>query len=234
MKFFALAACVVLTAGAVSAATTFANIDYNGTKMIWGSGCTTLGTACPADVDFNYVGGANNNLPPYNSTMAATFTYDWAPIGPAEKNVYGPGSYDEYVTGYFVFSYGGVNLLTVDFSGADAILAYSPLYGDLSLILNSTTSGGVAPTMSSDILTIVPALTDWAVNIDFGNQNPGVYTSGPNNGDIKNFKSTWNSFTVGATPFPGSQVPEPASMLMAGAGLLSTVGLLSLRKRLRK
>jgi hypothetical protein len=69
-----------------------------------------------------------------------------------------------------------VNLLTVDFSGADAILAYSPLYGDLSLILNSTTSGGVAPTMSSDILTIVPALTDWAVNIDFGNQNPGVPT----------------------------------------------------------
>ena len=60
--------------------------------------------------------------------------------------------------------------------------------------------------------------------------NPGVGT----NGYIKGFPSKWNSFTVGADPYPNGQVPEPASMLMAGAGLLSMGGLLSLRKRLRK
>jgi hypothetical protein len=225
MKLVALAACAMLSASALLASTTFANINYNGTKLVWGSPCDTVGAACPATGLFQYVGGIHNNAP-YNGAMDATLTYDWEPDGVAQTGF--GGEYYEYLTGEFEFTYGGANLLTVDFHAVDAVLLYQPLTSDLSLYLNTTTTGGVAPIMTSDILTIAP-LTDWAMTIDFGNVNPGVL-----NGYVKGFNSKWDSFTVGASPYPAGQIPEPASMLMAGAGLLSIGGLLSLRKRWHK
>jgi hypothetical protein len=126
-------------------------------------------------------------------------------------------------------------LLTVDFSAQDALLEYiaiAPGYGDLLLILNPGTSGaGNPPSMTSDILTFAPGgLTDWSLIIDFGNNNPG-FVSG---GNIKNFTSPIINGSVGGSPLPKGQIPEPASMLMAGAGLLAVSGLLRLRKRFHK
>lgn len=224
MRLVALAAGVMLSASALLASTTFANINYNGTKLVWGSPCNTVGAACPGTGFFQYLSPIDNE-PPYNTAMDATVTYDWEPDGTAQQ--FGP-FYDEYVTGEFSFALGAANLLTVNFESAPALLFYNAASNDLSLFLNSTTSGGVAPIVTSDILTFAP-LTDWAMTIDFGSVNPGVL-----NGYIAGFHSNWNSFTVGASPFPAGQIPEPASMLMAGAGLLSIGGLLSLRKRWHK
>lgn len=242
MRLVVLAAGVVLSAGAMLASTTFATINYESTgKLIWGGPCVTPGVACPTDtVGFNYDGGLDTS--PIVGQVNATMSYYWQAAGPAEQVTSGPVSfYDEPVEGYFTFTYGGMNLLTVDFNAAEAVLMYLqvdynnvPIYQDLSLTLNPTTSGGVAPIFTSDILRFAPTLTNWNVYIDFGAINPGLQTSGGNQ-YIKNFNSSWTTFTVGSTPFPGGVVvPEPASMLMAGAGLLTLGGLLSLRKRFRK
>jgi hypothetical protein len=224
MRLVVLAAGVVLSASALLASTTFANINYNGKGLVWGSPCATVGAACPATGLFQYVGGIHNNAP-YNGVMDATLTYDWEPDGTAQQ--FGPFYY-EYVTGEFSFSLGAADLLTVNFESAPALLFYNAASSDLSLTLNPGTTGGIAPLFTSSVLTIA-ALTDYAMTIDFGNVNPGVL-----NGYVKGKTLKWDSFTVGSSPYPGGQIPEPASMLMAGAGLLSMGGLLSLRKRWHK
>ena len=230
MRLLALAAGVALSAGALLASTTFANINYTGGPLTWGTACEA---GCTSSGLFQYVGGMVN-LPPYDGALHADLTYDWTPTGKAIQGS-GPfsGFYFENLTGSFAFTYGATNLLTVNFESADAQLFYNASSGDLSLALNAGTTGPFAPFMTSDILTFQP-LTDWAMIIDFGIYNPGIYTSGSNNGYIKDFSHSWSTFTVGSTPYPAGMVPEPASMLMAGAGLLSMGGLLSLRKRLRK
>jgi hypothetical protein len=228
MRLATLAAFALLTAGTVPAATTFATITGSG--LTWSSAGTTNATTT---VNFTYDGVKNNA--PYNSTLyGATLTYSWAPVSgtlATSTTIFGT-SYWEAVTGDFSFTYtptGSTDLLTVDFSTVDAYLIYtaSPTGNDLELVLNPTTTGGTAPSFSSDVLTF-PAISDWAYVIDFGNKNPG-YASG----NIKNFTYGFNS-TVSTTGFPSGQIPEPASALMAGAGLLAVGGLLRLRKRFQK
>lgn len=232
MRLTTLAACALLSAVALSAAPTFASFNYAGTPLNWG-GCTTA-PGCTATVVFNY-DGSIVNLDPYNTPLTSTLTYNWAPVGAAVSGtVPGLGTvYSEPVTGTFAFSYnaGGTveNLLTVDFSSAQAVLVYYSWTNELSLVLNSTTSGGTAPVLTSSILTFASgAATDWSFVINFGSTNPGV-----SGGYINSFTSQFDGI-VGTSPYPSGQVPEPASMLMAGMGLLAIGGLTGLRKHFRK
>lgn len=232
MRLTTLAACALFSAAVLSAAPTFASFNYAGTPLNWG-GCTAA-PGCTATVVFNY-DGSIVNLDPYNTPLTSTLTYNWASAGTAVSgSVPGLGTvYSEPVTGTFAFSYnaGGTteNLLTLDFSSAQAILVYYSWTNELSLVLNSTTSGGTAPVMTSSILTFASgASTDWSFVINFGSKNPGV-----SGGSINSFTSQFDGI-VGTSPFPNGQVPEPGSMLMAGMGLLALGGLGGLRKYLQK
>jgi len=234
MRLATVVACAALAVSTASAATTFATfIPYSGSTLDWG-GCTT---GCTTTAKFNYVGGIKN-YSPYDTMLIADVAYDWAPVGSATAfSVPGVGTeYYEYVTGYFSFSFtppgqSQENLLTVDFSAANGLLLYNPFSADLSLILTPGTSGAAnAPIMTSSIVTFAPgSLSDWAFTIDFGNTNPGIGESG----NINNFTSGFNGI-VGSSPLPAGQIPEPASMLMAGAGLLAVGGLLRFRRFGRK
>lgn len=234
MRLATLAALALLTAGSMPASTTFATfIPYGGSVLQWGGACTT---GCTADVELNYIGGIKNNAP-YNATLLGTLNYNWAPIGPVtSQTFFGQPAYTQEVVGNFSFSYvspgGTENLVTVDFSAAPGELTYVGFFGDLAFRLDPTTSGAIAPGMTSDIVAFAPGgLTDWTFGIDFGNKNPGFAAGG----NINPFTSTLGfNGTIGASPLPAGQIPEPASMLMAGAGLLAVGGLLRLRKRIRK
>ncbi|MDR3717935.1 MAG: PEP-CTERM sorting domain-containing protein [Bryobacteraceae bacterium] len=235
MRLATLAAFALLTAGSVSAATTFAGFIPDptaGTPQTMQWGC---GSSCsPTTVSFNFSGVAGLPAAYSGPLFGATLTYDWAPVGTTTSyfNGFATG-YWQYVEGSFAITYDGgtTNLVTVDFPGSQALLEYSPTSptsGDLFLLLSPGIGTSIAPSMSSDVLYF-PGLTDWSFMIDFGNQNPGFAQGG----NINGFTSTVFNGTVGATPFP-TTVPEPASMMMAGAGLLLVSGLLGLRKRFHK
>jgi MYXO-CTERM domain-containing protein len=232
MRLTTLAACALFSAVALSAAPTFASFNYAGTPLQWG-GCTTA-PGCTATVTFNY-DGSIVNVDPYNTPLTSTLTYTWASAGAAvSSTVPGLGTvYAEPVTGTFAFTYndGGTteNLLTIDFSSAQATLVYYSWTNELSLVLNSTTSSGTAPVLTSSILTFASgASTDWSFVVNFGSTNPGV-----TGGSINSFTSQFDGI-VGISPYPSGQVPEPASMFMAGMGLLALGGLGGLRKRFQK
>jgi len=229
-----LAAFALFTAGSMSAATTFATfLPYEGSTLQWGA-CAP-GSPCTISVNFNYVGSvASQNYAPYNGTLVGTLTYDWAPVGTAGGFTIGSTSYyGQDVVGDFVFTFaapgGTENLLTVDFGSVNGQLFYNGGSHDLQLNLTPGTSGS-APIVSSTIVKFPGGgLTDWAFSIDFGNLNPGWTVEG----NINSFSGAFNG-AVGSSPLPGGQVPEPTSMLMAGAGLLAVSGLLRLKKRFHK
>lgn len=237
MRLATLAVFALLTAGSVSAATTFAGFIPDptaGTPQTMQWGC---GSSCsPTTVSFNFSGVAGLPAAFSGPLFGATLTYDWAPVGTTTSYFNGLGTgYWQYVEGSFAITYpsggGTTDLLTVDFPLSEALLGYnptSPTSGDLFLLLSPGIGTNIAPSMTSDVV-FFQGLTDWSFSIDFGNKNPG-FTPG---GDINGFTSTVFNGTVGATPFPSS-VPEPASMMMAGAGLLLVSGLLGLRKRFHK
>ncbi len=224
MNLKTLFACAVLSIGVASAVPLTVATFSTTSNFNWG-GCTT---SCTIPVTFTYDGVSNNA--PYNAPLSGTLTYSWTKAGAATVN--GP-DYSQGVYGDFVFTFTPPgkpteNLLTVDFTAAKGVLLYEGILGDLILGLTPTTSGGVAPVVTSSILTIPPVLTDWQFLINFGGVDPGVA-----NGNIKNFSHN-GAGQIGVSPAVHGQIPEPASMLMAGAGLLAIGGLLRIKRRLQK
>jgi len=216
--------CAVLSIGVASAVPMTVATFSTASNFNWG-GCAT---SCSIPVTFTYDGVSNNA--PYDAPLQGTLTYSWTKTGTATVN---GNDYSQGVFGDFVFTFTPpgqpeVNLLTVDFAAAKGVLVYVGLLGDLFLGVTPTTSGGTAPIVTSSILNVTTPLADWQFLINLGSLNPGIA-----GGNITDF-STNGTGSIGVSPRPGGEIPEPASMLMAGAGLLTIGGLIRMKRRLQK
>lgn len=226
MKLKTLLACAVLCVGVASAVPLTVATFNTSSNLNWG-GCSV---SCSIPVTFTYDGVFNNA--PFNGPLSGTLTYHWAPVGAVTVN---GSDYSQNVYADLAFSFTPpgkptANLLTVDFTAAKGTLLYESALGVLMFGLTPTTSGGVAPIVTSSILNLPSTITDWEFLVSFGSVSSPGYVVG---GNIKNFSHTATGW-YGSTPNGAGQIPEPASMLMAGAGLLAIGGLLRMKSRLKK
>jgi len=186
--------------------------------------------AAKADIPFSGT-GSNGVLSSPSETWY--FNYDGGAASTQYLNNWGsPGVNNGLVpSGESVNIYG----MEITFTGGGAINADSISTGNSSACMGSTGGGTTFCTASRDIW--VASLVG-ADSIDFLAQNSSFYLAP---GD----KYFVNIFFDGATPTgftgkwltdftpnpPGSETPEPSSILLLGSGLLSLGGRLVLRRR---
>lgn len=185
----------------------------------YSSGTATLTGSVPVNFRFDNIPSLSSGLQPATLTITASTSI-------AATLIAGPNIITEPLSGSIAIS-NGTNLLTIGFTGTIA----GQEYGGNATVSASVTTPGDSVTFSSDYLTFLDQSgNSFQLILPTITAPPGLTLNV--SGFINDFTSNVQGSASAANASAVEPIPEPASLVSVGAGLLAA-GLVMMVRRTR-